>query len=129
MAPERAQRLSESQEDYLEAILALELEGAPVAVRAIASRKGVSMPSVHGALKRLERLELVRHGRYDYVELTPAGRRRAQGVAGRHELLRRFLSEVLGLSPKVAEADACAIEHHVSAATVEALTSFVGRRP
>ncbi len=129
MTSDRTQRLSESQEDYLEAILALESEGAPVAVAAIAARKGVSMPSVNGALKRLERLELVRHGRYDYVQLTPSGRRRAQGVAGRHDLLRRFLSEVLGVSEKVAEADACAIEHHVSSATVEALTAFVGRRP
>lgn len=125
----RTKPLSESQEDYLEAILALEREGAPVAVAAIAARKGVSMPSVNGALKRLERINLVRHGRYDYVQLTPAGRRRAQGVAGRHELLRCFLSEVLGVSEKVAEADACAIEHHLSAATVEALTAFVGRRP
>ena len=121
--------LTASQEDYLEAILALAGERGVAAVRDIAARKAVSMPSVHGAVRRLERLGLVTHGRYDYVELTPAGRRRAAAVAGRHALLKRFLAGVLGLTPAVAERDACAIEHHLSPSTVEALTRFLaGKR-
>lgn len=118
-------QLTQSQEDYLETILALERGGKPVEVRAIARRQGVSMPSVHGALKRLIRLGLVLHDRYDYVRLTAVGRRRAVAISDRHVLLRRFLSEVLHLPMHVAEEDACALEHYMSSATITALTAFV----
>ena len=114
-------QLTSSQEDYLEAIHAIAAEGRDVCVRDIAARLSVAMPSVTGAMRRLSALGLVRHGRYDYVELTAEGKRRAAGVAGRHALLKRFLKEALGVDEKTAEADACAIEHHVSEATVQAM--------
>lgn len=118
--------LSQSQEDYLEAILGIGRAGEVVCVHDIARRLDVSMPSVTGALKRLERLGLIRHGRYDYVELTAAGRRRARDVAGRHALLKRFLRGVLRLPERTAERDACAIEHHASPETIKALVAFLG---
>ena len=120
--------LTASQEDYLEAIHAIAAGGGDVCVRDIAARLGVAMPSVTGALKRLESLRLVRHGRYDYVELTAEGKRRAAGVAGRHALLKRFLVEALAVDEATAEADACAIEHHVSEATVQAMIRLLDAR-
>lgn len=120
--------LSQSQEDYLEAIHALGEGGTAVCVADIARRLAVSMPSVTGAMRRLERMGLIRHDRYDYVELTAAGGRRAQDVAGRHALLKRFLREVLGLPERTAERDACAIEHHASPETIRALVAFLARR-
>ena len=118
--------LTQSQEDYLEAIHAIAGEGRDVCVRDIAARLGVAMPSVTGAMKRLEGMGLVRHGRYDFIELTAAGKRRAGAIAGRHALLKRFLMEKLCVDEKTADADACAIEHHVSERTVNALMHFMG---
>ncbi len=119
--------LSASQEDYLEAILALADEGGAARVRDIARRQGVSMPSVTGALKRLGRIALIDHDRYNAVTLTPKGRREAVRVANRHAVLRRFLGKILGVDARTAECDACAIEHHVSAATIRSLERFVQR--
>lgn len=117
--------LSQSQEDYLEAILAIAKNRANVTVSDIARQLDVAKPSVTGAMQRLENMRLVRHGRYDYVELTASGMRRARGIAGRHELLRSFLIDVLGVGKKTADRDACAIEHHASEETIRALIRFM----
>lgn len=122
-----ALNLSPSQEDYLEAILSLETkEGA--LVKGIARHMNVAIPSASAAIKRLSGMGLVRHARYDYVNLTPAGRKLALKVAGRHALIRRFLMEVLKVDQKTAEKDACAIEHHLSGKTNQALESFLKGR-
>ncbi|HPQ80887.1 MAG TPA: metal-dependent transcriptional regulator [bacterium] len=113
--------LTSSQEDYLEAIYVIASEKEDVCVRDIADRLSVAMPSVTGAMRRLAAMGLVRHGRYEYVELTAEGRRRAAVIADRHALLKRFLTEALDVDDEIAEEDACAIEHHVSDATVEAM--------
>lgn len=120
--------LSQSLEDYLEAVFSIAESGSNIAVSDIARWLGVAKPSVTGAMQRLENLGLVRHRRYDYVELTAAGRRRAQAIAGRHDLLRRFLRDVLGVGEKTADRDACAIEHHASDETIGALMRFMKHR-
>ena len=48
------------------------------------------------------------------IRLTDAGRVRANEVYGRHKALTRYFVEVLGVSPEVAEEDACNIEHVIS---------------
>lgn len=116
--------LSPSQEDYLETIFQIADSKGVVRVRDIAAGKNVSMPSVNGALKRLVRQDLVRHDRYDYVELTARGKRVASRLYERHVLLRRFLTDILRVDAKTADSDACTIEHHVSPTTIKALLRF-----
>jgi len=119
-----ALNLSPSQEDYLEAIISLETkEGA--LVKDIASHMDVALPSASAAISRLSKLRLVSHARYDYVKLTPKGRRLAQRIAGRHALIRRFLVGILKVDQETAEKDACAVEHHLSEKTNLALERFL----
>ncbi|MBS3734572.1 MAG: metal-dependent transcriptional regulator [Phycisphaerae bacterium] len=110
-----------SQEDYLEAILALLRDGGTARVRDIAQRLGVSNPSVSGALKTLARRGWVCYEPYGRVELAAAGRKAAQRVTRRHEVLQRFLTELAGLESATAEQNACRIEHVVDEATMRAL--------
>jgi DtxR family Mn-dependent transcriptional regulator len=117
--------LSESLEDYLEAVLVLERERRVARVRDIAARLGVRMPSVHTALHRLEDQGLVRHARYEYVELTAKGRRAAERVHGRHAALEHFLVDVLHVPPAIAKADACRMEHGLHRQTVRNLERFL----
>lgn len=119
-----ADSISASMEDYLEVIFEIAGDGGVARVRDIATRKGVSMPSVNGAIKRLARQDFIRHDRYEYVELTPRGKRRAGRLAGRHALIKRFLTEVLSVDEETADRDACAIEHHVSQTSVDALIRY-----
>lgn len=116
--------LSESLEDYLEIILQLQQEKRVARVRDIASRKGVSNASVSNALSRLARDGFVLHEAREFVELTDRGMELARRVLHRHAFLISFLRDVLQVSEDTAEADACAIEHHVSAETLEKLATF-----
>jgi DtxR family Mn-dependent transcriptional regulator len=122
------ENLSQSQEDYLEAIYNIAGEKGVVRVRDIANEKSVSMPSVNGAMKRLVKQGLIKHNRYEYVELTKKGRTYAERVAGRHVAIKTFLTEVLGVDDKVADLDACSIEHCVSETTIEKLVDFLNER-
>lgn len=119
------QRLSGSMEDYLETIYLLGKKRKAVRVRDIAKEMAITMPSVTGALKTLEQLELVSHPRYDMVFLTSKGNRLARAVYQRHLVLRDFLVKVLGIDPKIAESDACGMEHAVSTQTLERLVLFM----
>jgi DtxR family Mn-dependent transcriptional regulator len=116
-----AKDLSSSQEDYLEAILAIAAEKGSAKVSDIAAMKGVSLPSVSSAVERLVRMGLVSHDSYGAVELTKAGKRVAEAVAKRHVLLERFLTDVLLVNPERAEEDACTMEHDLSQETVKAI--------
>jgi len=113
-------------EDYLEAIANIQQKKRVVRVRDIAKYLKVKMPSVSGALKGLVKKNLVSHESYEYVELTKQGQQIAEEIMHRHEVLRRFLSEILGLDAKMAETDACQMEHAVGNETLERLVKFIG---
>ena len=117
-------KISESLEDYLKIIFQLERERRVARVKDIAARKGVRMASVTGALRRMSKEGLVHYGAREFVELTEEGAELARKVLQRHDFLRRFLSGTLGLAPKTAEKDACAIEHHISSETLGRLVAF-----
>jgi Mn-dependent DtxR family transcriptional regulator len=120
--------LGQAAEDCLEAIHELGRGSAPARVRDLARRLGVSAPTVVSAVAALERRGRVDHEPYGGVELTPAGRARAEDVRGRHELLREFLQDVLGVSESTAARDACGLEHALSAETAAKLVRFVSAR-
>lgn len=121
--------LSGNMEDYLEAILCIGQEQAAVRVRDIAKRMDITMPSVSGALKNLEKQGFVRHPKYDWIDLTDEGRRIATEVFNRHKAIRGFLTEVLEIDPKTAERDACGMEHSISGVTLDRLVRFMKTRP
>ena len=114
-----------SMEDYLEAIAKLADEEPEVRVTVISKRLGVKKPSVTAALRKLSEEGLVEHPRYGCVQLTHEGRRIASDVIRRHEVLFRFLSEILGLTSEIAQEDACKIEHSLSPNSLERLSKFV----
>ncbi len=114
-----------SMEDYLEAIAKLREEKTEVRVTQISTRLGVKKPSVTAALHKLSGDGLVRHQRYGDVELTGRGRTIAEEVMRRHEVLYRFLSEILGVDVEPAQEDACKLEHSLSPTSLERLAAFV----
>jgi DtxR family Mn-dependent transcriptional regulator len=116
---------SASMEDYLEAVAMLRSRGRAVRVKEISQALGVKMPSVTAALRKLSEEGLVEHERYGRVKLTPAGERTAKDVFHRHEVLRRFLADILHIDPATALEDACRMEHSISPATLERLSNFL----
>ena len=113
--------LTTSMEDYLETMLQLYLEKKGIRVSDIAERMEVSKPSVTGALQVLARQGLVNHDPYDVISLTATGEHVARGILRRHEILTRFLADVLGVPAAHADTTACGMEHAFSAEMTEKL--------
>ena len=118
-------QMSSNMEDYLETIHLLEQEHGNVRVKDIACALNVTMPSVSGAVKKMKKMGLVRHSRYDLIALTPNGINLAENIYLRHQTIKKFLQHILGLDPEIAEHDACRIEHNISPETLEGFSRFL----
>lgn len=120
--------LTPSMEDYLETILILENKNRVARVKDIANVLSVQMPSVTGALKSLKRRELVEYEKNSFINLTLKGKKLAEAVFERHEILVEFFNKALGLKGEKAESQACSIEHAIDTETalrIKNLTSWV----
>ncbi len=117
--------LTQSKEDYLEAILVISLEKKWVRVSDLADYLGVKMSSVAAGVRFLAEKGLVSHEKYGYIELTREGVRIAKQVYARHKTLYKFLHDFLGLSEPVAWRDACRMEHVLDAKTMKRLLRFL----
>ena len=132
MSQKRALRLSESLEDYLEAVHEVARRDGVVRAKAVASCLGVKASSVTEAVRQLVQRRLARHAPYGAVVLTTAGERRARSVARRHRVLKEFLVRVLGIDAVAADASACHLEHDLPPGAVvrlERLTAFLEAQP
>ncbi|MBR2784313.1 MAG: metal-dependent transcriptional regulator [Firmicutes bacterium] len=108
--------LHKSGEDYLEAILILHNKKGSVRSIDIADFMGVSKPSISNAIKLLREGGFLTMDENKMIKLTKSGREEAERIYERH----RFLTEgliAIGVSPDVAEQDACKIEHDISVET------------
>lgn len=117
--------LTSVMEDYLEAIFDLGKEKKVVRVKDIAARLAVKMPTVTSMLKTLRSRGLVDYEKYEYVELTRSGTRIGREMRRRHEVLYRFLTDILRIDEKTADEEACRMEHALSKKSLESLTDFM----
>lgn len=116
--------LSASQEDYLEMIFFLTQEGGRARPKDIADRMKVRAASVTGALRVLAGKGLINYAPYSSVTLTDAGQKIAESIAGKHEALLHFFTQVLGIDASDAEEFACTMEHSISDHILKRLVKF-----
>lgn len=112
--------IGESGENYLEAIYILEKEQGLVRSIDVALFLGVTKPSVSRAMSNLKAQKLVDMPADGGVVLTDEGRKLAESVYERHELITEFLV-TLGVSRETAAEDACRMEHVISEETFACL--------
>jgi DtxR family Mn-dependent transcriptional regulator len=111
-------------EDYLEAILEIEMSGEIATVTRMATNLGVTKATITAALKKMKADGLLEHERYGDVILTPSGREKALNVYRRHEFLTDFFVRILGLERDRAQRVACVMEHEIDTASEMRLAAF-----
>lgn len=116
-------------QDYLEAILILSQDTQKeVRVTDIASHLDIAKASVTQALRLLKKQGLIKQDHYGPVTLTVKGRQYAMKIQYRHQVLRLFLTQLLGVAEQIAEEDACRMEHVISSETFERLLDFLEKQ-
>ena len=116
--------MTKSLEDYIEVVYVLIHEKNRARVRDIATSLKVKMPSVVKGISELKKLGLVAQEPYGDVELTAKGRRIATMILNRHNKIREFLM-LIGVSERIADKDACQMEHIISAETLDRIRDFL----
>ncbi len=110
----------ESAEDYLEAMLICRQERGYCRNVDLSRRLGVTKASVTKAVRLLVQKELVEVNDDGFLYFTPRGEEMARNTYQRHQELTAWLT-ALGVTPAVAEQDACRMEHIISEETFQTL--------
>ena len=117
-------RIYESGEMYLETILILSRKGGTVRSIDISEYMGYSKPSVSRAVGLLKNDAFITVDKDGHITLTDKGLAQAEKILSRHTLLTQMLVS-LGVSPEIASADACRIEHVISDETFCAIKQYL----
>ncbi|MBQ2985946.1 MAG: metal-dependent transcriptional regulator [Tyzzerella sp.] len=112
--------INESAENYLETIYVLSKELPVVRSVDIANELGFKKSSVSVAMKNLREKEHITVTDAGFIYLTDSGKRIAEMIHERHELLTAWLTK-LGVPEKIASEDACKLEHVLSKESFEAI--------
>lgn len=113
--------MTPSKEDYLRTLLELSEKEETIHSIDIAAALGVSRASVSRMMTILKEEDFVAMERYGTISLTPKGAGIASCIRKRHDIIRRYLVEVLEVEEQTARNDACRMEHAISEETTEKL--------
>lgn len=112
--------VNESAENYLETILELSQTLPVVRSVDIANELGYKKSSVSVAMKNLREKEHITVTDAGFIYLTESGKKIAEMIHERHELLTEWLTR-LGVPEDIASEDACKLEHVLSKESFEAI--------
>jgi len=106
---------TETTQMYLRTVLELELAGIPALRARLVERLHHSAPAVSQTVAKLAADGLLELNEPDRtLSLTPQGRRVASSVLSKHILAEQMLTQLIGLDPAAAHAEACNWEHVIS---------------
>ncbi|MHB1131935.1 MAG: metal-dependent transcriptional regulator [Chloroflexota bacterium] len=113
MATTKEAQLSPAEEEYIEAIYKLTLDGQPAHTDDVANSVGVSAAAATGMIKKLAARGALSYERYGGAGLTPTGEREALRIVRRHRLTERLLTDILKIPWDDVHDQACRLEHAV----------------
>jgi DtxR family transcriptional regulator, Mn-dependent transcriptional regulator len=117
---------SESVENFLKAIYALQQDEDRVSTNTLSDVLNKTAPSVTDMAQRLENAGLVDYQKYRGVVLTEAGREIALRIIRRHRLIELYLVRELGYELHEVHEEAERLEHKVSERFVQAIARKLG---
>lgn len=102
---------SNTKENYLKAIYAIEENYEKVSLSALSRKMKVSTPTANNMVKRLQEAGLVNYKRYKPLQLTTEGKNIATTIVRRHRLAEMFLVQKMGFSWELVHDIAEEMEH------------------
>ncbi|RLI64105.1 MAG: metal-dependent transcriptional regulator [Candidatus Asgardarchaeum californiense] len=111
-------------EDYVELVYILQEKNNKVHTTDVASALNINPASVTEIFQKLSSEGYINYERYGGASLTKKGKKIAIATKKKHDMLKEFFL-ILGVDEKVADGDACRIEHVMDSKTVDRLTRFV----
>ena len=120
-----ANEITHSGAHYLLAVAAFTKGGQAPRAADVARQLGVSRAAASLQLRTLHEHGLVELAEAQRLHLSRAGADLVARIAGKREVLRVFLSDILGVGDDVAERDACKVEHLLSEQTGAALVRLI----
>ena len=116
--------LSNSQEEYLRAMYILKNTKNEIKVTDIANKLNKTKASVNNAINSLKQEGLVNYEPYGQIELTPSGEKIAQKIIEANDIVKLFLTEIIGVTDEPAENEAKLIKTVLSDETLNKLARY-----
>ena len=113
-------RITESTENYMEAILILQQQNGEVRAVDIAHYFGFSKPTISQYLTQSVQQGLVEVDGSGHIPLTGEGRAIAEPIYERHQVITAVFM-ALGVPEEIAREDACKVEHDLSDVTFQCM--------
>lgn len=115
-------KITPSKENYLRVLLELSEYDKNTQSKDIADALGVSKASVSRMMNVLKEEGYILKEKYGTVTITEKGIGIASEVKNKRNLIKMYLTNVLGVDSEIADIDACHMEHIISAETAEMIT-------
>ena len=109
----------------MEAIFNLTRQSDVARSKDIAAKIGGRPAFCYGRIAHSGKTGLVNYQPYGFVSLTKAGQARAAAVAKKHDIIKSFFVDVLGVEAESAAEAACKAEHSIGKHISGKLTAFV----
>src|SRR6476619_6870368 len=100
-----------AEQEYLEMLFWLFEVGLPMSGANLARAMQLSAPTVHEMLGRLERDGFIERTDGRKIAFTESGREQAKHIVGRHRMIERFLTDVVGVPWDDVHEEAEKLEH------------------
>lgn len=114
-------RVTPAEQEYLETLLRLRETDQPLTAANVSRSLGLSAPTVHEMVKRLEAAHLIVRDVQKRISFTDQGLEIAREVTSRHRLVERFLTDVLGIPWYAVHEEAETIDRYASPDVIEGM--------
>ena len=119
--------ITHSAAHHLLAILELTAKRGYARVTDVAKFLEITTGSASTNLKGLKQKGYVAEDDNRFLALSPEGKKVAEAILNRRQILEDFFTHVLGVEPMTAEIDACKTEHLLSMETTNKMADFATR--
>ncbi|MBC2581297.1 metal-dependent transcriptional regulator [Clostridium sp. DJ247] len=116
--------LTASMEDYLEMIYRLSKNTGFTRVNELSDALNVQPPSVTRMIQKLAELKLLRYEKYGVIMLKEDGKKAAEKLINRHNIIAQLL-DILGVSKNKILEETEKVEHTISNETVKCFQCYI----